>query len=145
MLFVGNQQIDPDESSWTTSQDTGQLTKYEGNGDDWNVKYDPTNATLTLKNATIKTTHTDGQYAVIYAAPYSDSAVSLIIQLEGTNTINCESAFYGIYVNAERSANSYGTDSSLKITGDGSLEVSGSTYEIYAKSGSGNASLTIEN
>src|SRR5699024_2395666 len=53
--------------------------------------------------------------------------------------------YYGIYVNAEISEYSYGTDATLTITGNGSLEVSGSSYGIFVKSGTGNASLTIEN
>ena len=48
-------------------------------------------------------------------------------------------------MNAEISADSNGTDASLTITGEnnGSLEVSGSSYGIYVKSGTGDASLTI--
>lgn len=48
-------------------------------------------------------------------------------------------------MNAEISENSNGTDASLTITGEnnGSLEVSGSFYGIFVKSGTGNASLTI--
>lgn len=50
-------------------------------------------------------------------------------------------------MNAEISADSNGTDASLTITGEnnGSLEVSGSFYGIFVKSGTGNASVTIEN
>lgn len=50
-------------------------------------------------------------------------------------------------MNAEISADSNGTDASLTITGEnnGSLEVSGSNYGIFVKSGTGNASVTIEN
>ena len=48
-------------------------------------------------------------------------------------------------MNAEMSANSYGTDASLTITGEnnGSLKVSGSYHGIYVKSGTGDASLNI--
>ena len=146
-LYVGNQQVisSSDITYWTTDESTGGLTKYEGNNDNWNVKYEPSTATLTLKNATIKTTHSNVKSAVIYAESRSSSAVSLTIELKGTNTIKCASAFYGIYVNAEMSNDSYGTDASLTITGKGSLDVSGSSYGIWVKSGSGNASLTIEN
>lgn len=68
----------------------------------------------------------------------------LTIKLIGKNTIT---GYYGIYVNAEISENSNGTDASLTITGEnnGSLEVSGSFYGIFVKSGTGNASVTIEN
>ena len=50
-------------------------------------------------------------------------------------------------MNAEISENSNGTDASLTITGENnvSLEVSGSFYGIFVKSGTGNASVTIEN
>lgn len=50
-------------------------------------------------------------------------------------------------MNAEISADSNGTDASLTITGEnnGSLEVSGSNHGIFVKSGTGNASVTIEN
>ena len=144
-LYVGNIVCGSEISCWTTDSETGELTKYENDGNNWNVKYDPSIATLTLKNATIKTTDTFSQGAVIYAHSVVGCAVSLTINLEGTNTIVCDSAFYGIYVDAEMSDDSYGTDASLTITGNGSLEVSGSSYGICVKSGTGNASLNIKN
>ena len=144
-LYVGDQVCRNEISCWTTNSETGELTEYKDGGNDWNVKYDPSTATLTLKNATIKTTTTYSQGAVIYAESRSSSAVSLTIELEGTNKIECDTAFYGIYVNAEMSNDRYGTDASLTITGKGSLDVSGSSHGIWVKSGSGNASLTIEN
>lgn len=54
-LYVGNQQVisSSDITYWTTDESTGGLTKYEGNNDNWNVKYDQSTATLTLKNANI--------------------------------------------------------------------------------------------
>ena len=145
-LYVGNQNVKSGEATtfWTTDSSTGKLTQYTENEDAWNVKYDPNSATLTLRNATIKTTHSDSQGAVIYAHSVVGSAVSLTINLEGTNKIECDTASYGIYVNAEMASNSYGTDASLTITGQGSLDVSGSTHGIFVKSGKGNASLNIE-
>lgn len=142
-LYVGDQVCRSNTSYWTTN-DSGELTPSNENGT-WNVKYDPNSATLTLKDATIKTTNTSGNNAVIYAQSNSQSAVSLTIQLEGENTIVCDSASYGICVDAEMSNYSYGTDASLTITGNGSLEVSGSSYGIWVKSGTGNASLNIKN
>ena len=62
------------------------------------------------------------------------------IQLEGTNTIAEVSA--GIYVLAF--SNSTG-DASLTITGDGSLDTSGSQSGIQVQSNGGNATLSIEN
>ncbi|MBS7342631.1 MAG: Ig-like domain-containing protein, partial [Parabacteroides sp.] len=62
--------------------------------------------------------------------------------LIGTNTITGN---YGIYVDAQQ-GETVGTNASLLIQNsgdDGSLEVSGSSYGIWVKSGTDNASLTI--
>ena len=144
-LYVGNQNVKSGEDTtyWTTN-DSGALEKSNKNAD-WTVRYNPNTATLTLKSATIKTTNNIGTSAVIYAQSNSQSAVSLTIELDGRNTIECASALFGIYVDAEMSNASYGTDASLTITGNGSLEVSGSSYGIWVKSGTGNASLNIKN
>ena len=146
-LYVGNQQVisSSDITYWTTDESTGGLTKYEGNNDNWNVKYDQSTATLTLKNANISGSfhQYDNLYtAGIYAKGSSNQSVSLTIKLIGENTIT---GFYGIFLDAEASATSYGTDASLTITSEnnGSLQVSGLNYGIYVKSGTGNASLTI--
>lgn len=148
-LYVGNQQVisSSDITYWTTDESTGGLTKYEGNNDNWNVKYDQSTATLSLKNANIS-----GKYdqfynpytAGIYAQGSSNQPVTLTIELIGENTIT---GTFGIYVNAEINASSYGTDASLTITSEnnGSLQVSGLNYGIYVKSGTGNASLNIKN
>ena len=148
-LYVGNQQVisSSDITYWTTDKSTGGLTKYEGNNDNWNVKYDPSTATLTLSGATIK----GGSDVVsipygsgIYAQGSSGQPVALTIELIGENTITGN---YGIYVNAEINASSYGTNATLTIMGEnnGSLEVSGSNHGIFVKSGTGNASLNIKN
>ena len=148
-LYVGNQQVisSSDITYWTTDESTGGLTKYEGNNDNWNVKYDQSTATLTLKNANISGSfhQYDNPYtAGIYAQGKSNQPVALTIELIGTNTIT---GTYGIFLNAEINASSYGTDASLTITSEnnGSLQVSGSNHGIYVKSGTGNASLNIKN
>ena len=148
-LYVGNQQVisSSDITHWTTDESTGGLTKYEGNNDNWNVKYDQSTATLTLKNANISGSfhQYDNPYtAGIYAQGKSNQPVALTIELIGTNTIT---GTYGIFLNAEIDASSYGTNATLTITGEnnGSLGVSGSDHGIYVKSGTGNASLTINN
>ena len=141
-LFVGGQVFRDNTSYWTTDSLTGELTQYTDNGDAWNVKYDPDNATLTLNGATID----GGEYSTtyygagIYARCKSGQPVSLIIELIGENTIT---GSYGIYVDAQQGER-VGANASLKITGDGSLKVSSSAYGIVVKSGTGNASLTIE-
>lgn len=144
-LYVGNYQITSGDTPTYLKAGSTDGSLIEGSENDWTVKYEPSTATLTLKDATIKTTNTSGNNAVIYAQSNSQSAVSLTIQLEGENTIVCDSASYGICVDAEMSNYSYGTDASLTITGNGSLEVSGSSYGIWVKSGTGNASLNIKN
>lgn len=148
-LYVGNQQVisSSDITYWTTDESTGGLTKYEGNNDNWNVKYDQSTATLTLKNANISGSfhQYDNPYtAGIYAQGKSNQPVALTIELIGTNTIT---GTYGIFLNAEIDASSYGTNATLTITGEnnGSLGASGSDHGIYVKSGTGNASLNIKN
>ncbi len=146
-LYVGNQQVSSgnDITYWTTDEG-GNLTQSADN-QSWNVKYDPSTATLTLSGATIK----GGSDVVsipygsgIYAQCSNGQPVALTIKLIGENTIT---GTYGIFLNAEISADSNGTDASLTITSEynGSLEVSGSDHGIYVKSGTGNASINIKN
>ena len=147
-LYVGNERLSLGKDSyWTTNQDPGALTPCTGSGDDWNVKYESSSNTLTLRGASIQ----GGSNAVsapygsgIYALSHSGQPVSLTIELIGENTITGN---YGIFLNAEISAYSYGTNATLTITGEnnGSLGVSGSDHGIYVKSGSGDASLNIKN
>ena len=103
--------------------------------------------TLELHNATIKGGSNTGPPpygAGIYALCSQDQPVALTIELIGTNTIT---GTYGIFLNAEIDAYSYGTNATLTITGEnnGSLGVSGSDHGIYVKSGTGNASINIKN
>ena len=139
-LYVGDQQVinGNNTSFWTTDKSTGGLTEYEGNDDNWNVKYDPSTVTLTLKNATIKgvynNVNTSG--SGIYAAS-SSGPVSLNIVLEEENKV---SGMYGIDVSSS------GGDASLNISGSGSLTVSGLSGNgigIFMSS-QNSANLTIE-
>mgnify|MGYP000055102159 CR=1 FL=1 len=145
-LYVGNQQVisGNDITYWTTDASEGLGS---ASGDSWNVKYDPTCATLTLKDAKISGSYNEYNNpftAGIYAQCNSDQSVSLTIELIGNN--NTITGSYGIYVNAEMDTSIYGTDASLTITSEynGSLEVSGLNHGIFVKSGTGNASLNIE-
>lgn len=141
-LYVGKQLVmsGGQVTHWTTNPSTGELT-YTNSVDDWNVEYDPITATLTLRNATIDGGDYNTTYhgAGIYALGLSEQPVSLTIELTGTNTIT---GFFGIFLDAQR-GDTLGANASLNITGDGSLDVSGSDYGIYVKSGTGDASLTI--
>lgn len=139
-LYVGDQLVINGNNTtfWTTDKSTGGLTEYEGNDDNWNVKYDPSTVTLTLKNATIKgvynNVNTSG--SGIYAAS-SSGPVSLNIVLEEENKI---SGMYGIGVSSS------GGDASLNISGSGSLTVSGLSGNgigIFMSS-QNSANLTIE-
>lgn len=139
-LWVGQTQITA-SGYWKTTTEGNLIT---GSENDYNVYYDG-NGTLTLNGATIQGGTSTGSVpygAGIYAQCSNGQSVTLTIKLSGKNTIT---GYYGIYVNAETSENSNGTDASLTITGEnkGSLEVSGSFYGIFVKSGTGNASLTI--
>lgn len=145
-LYVGNYQITNGNATTYFKAGSTQGSLVDGSENDWTVKYDPSTATMTLNGATI--TGNDN----ISSAPYGSGiyaqcsigqSVTLTIELIGENTIT---GYYGIYVNAEMSANSYGTDASLNITGNGSLIVTGTnSHGLFVKSGTGNASLTIEN
>ena len=101
--------------------------------------------TLELHNATIQggsNTVSAPYGSGIYALSRSGQPVSLTIKLIGTNTITGN---YGIYVDAQQ-GETVGTNASLLIQnsgGDGSLGVSGFNYGIYVKSGTGDASLII--
>ena len=139
-LWVGQTQITAN-GYWKTNGD-GTLTAEGASNSNYNVYYDG-NGTLTLKDAKISGSfhqYNNPFTAGIYALCSSNQPVALTIELIGTNTITGN---YGIYVDAEMSNDSYGTDASLTITGNGSLEVSGSSYGIWVKSGTGNASLNI--
>lgn len=146
-LYVGDQQVinGNNITYWTTDTD-GNL-KQSAADQSWNVKYDPATVTLTLRGATIQGGTNTGPAPFgsgIYAQCSIGQSVALTIELIGTNTIK---GSYGIYVKAEMDTSIYGTDASLTITSEdnGSLEVSGSNHGIFVKSGTGNASVTIEN
>ena len=143
-LYVGDQQVirSSDITYWTTNN-SGELE--ESNQNLWNVKYEPSSNILTLNGAEISGSYdqfNNPHTAGIYAQGNSNQSVALTIELIGENTIT---GVYGIFVDAEMNATSYGTDASLTITSEnnGSLEVSGSSHGIYVKSGTGDASLNI--
>ena len=145
ILYVGNQNVRNGENTtyWTTN-DSGGLT-LSNEKDTWNVKYNPGTATLTLNEAKISGSYNEYNNpftAGIYALCSKGNPVSLTIELIGENTIT---GTFGIFLNAEINASSYGTDASLTITSEnnGSLQVSGLNYGIYVKSGTGDASLNI--
>ena len=144
-LYVGNKSLSlVIDSYWTT--ENGSLVESSGN-ENWNVHYNPDTATLTLNGATIKgdNSATGVSYgAGIYAQGSSKQPVALTIELIGENTITGN---YGIFLDAEISTTSYGTNATLTITGENnySLGVSGSDHGIYVKSGTGDASLNIKN
>ena len=139
-LYVGQTQI-TGSGYWKTNSD-GTLTTEGANNDNYNVYYDG-NSTLTLKDAKISGSfhqYNNPFTAGIYAKGSSNQSVSLTIDLIGENTITGN---HGIFVNAEIGTSIFGADASLTITGKGSLEVSGFDHGIYVKSGTGDASLNI--
>ena len=127
-------------TTWTNAQQSDSPS-----GDSY-IHYNG-QGTLELHNATIQGGSNTGSAPYgsgIYALSHSGQPVSLTIKLIGENTIT---GTYGIFLNAEIDASSYGTNATLTITGEnnGSLGVSGSNHGIYVKSGTGNASLNIKN
>ena len=146
-LYVGDYQITNGSAITYLKAGSTAGSLVAGSENDWTVKYEPSTATLTLNGATIQGGTSTGSVpygAGIYAQCSNGQSVTLTIKLIGKNTIT---GYYGIYVNAEISENSNGTNATLTITGEnnGSLGVSGSGHGIYVKSGTGNASLTITN
>ena len=145
-LYVGNQQVisGTETTYWSTDPSTGNLTKSNASGN-WNVKYESSSNTLTLNGATINGAHdaTSPPYGSgIYALCSSNQSVALTIELIGTNTITGN---FGIYVDAQQ-GETVGTNASLLIRNSsdtGILEVSGSFHGIYVISGTGDASLNI--
>ena len=139
-LWVGQTQI-TGSGYWKTTTEGNFET---GSENDYNVYYDG-NGTLTLNSATIKgdNSATGVPYgAGIYARCNNGKSVALTIELIGTNTITGN---YGIYVDAQQ-GETVGTNASLPIrnsSDNGILEVSGSSHGIYVKSGTGDASLNI--
>lgn len=144
-LYVGSTTIGT--GYWTSSDGGTTWARQENQPEGNNYIYYDGQGTLKLHNATIQ----GGSNAVsapfgagIYALSSSNQPVALTIELIGTNTITGN---YGIYVDAQQGG-TVGTNASLLIQNsddDGSLEVSGSSYGIYVKSGTGDASLTIKN
>ena len=148
-LYVGTTNIGTtsynDNAAYWTSADggttwTSQLNKPEGGS---YIHYNG-QGTLELHNVTIQGQYDDSNVfgAGIYALCGTKQSVSLTIRLIGNNTITGD---FGIYVEAQQGG-TLGANASLSITGDGSLTVTGTaSYGLYVKSGTGNASVTIEN
>ena len=143
-LWVGRTQITA-SGYWKTNPD-GTLTTEGANKDNYNVYYDG-NGTLTLKDATIQGRGLSGNpqpedYG-IYAAPTGNQSVSLTINLMGSNTV---SGYCGICVETTTADNASLVIQPAENDPQGSLEAIGNKYNgITISSGSGNASLTINN
>ena len=144
-LYVGSTII---STGYWTSSDGGTTWISPANEPEGNnyIYYDG-QGTLKLHNATIQGGSNTGSAPFgsgIYAPCSEGQSVALTIELIGTNTITGN---YGIFVDAQQ-GETVGTDASLLIqnsSDNGRLEVSGSAHGIWVKSGTGNASLTIEN
>ena len=132
-LWIGNTRI-TDSGYWTTDGN-GNLTASDAG--DYNVAFDADTNTLTLNNANIAGQYDlnyNGSDAGIYA--YSSSgAVSLNIQVTGSNVV---SGSIGIYALLN------GGEVSVRISGGGSLTASGSQTGIWVQSNVSNAALAIE-
>ena len=120
---------------WMTS-DTGVLTACQEN-EGWNVHYDTSINTLTLKEANISGAVSEPTMSLsvgIFASNVFE-AVALTIQLEGTNTVTSDGLGIWTY--------STGGAVALTISGKGSLNASCSSFGILVQSNSGDAALTI--
>lgn len=107
---------------WTTDAESGTLT--EASADNYNVKYDSSTGTLTLKDATINGTSSTNLGAGIYAEG------DLTIVLEGSSTVT------GVQ-DPKGKSQSIRVSGNLTIQGGGSLTAqgaetsSGSSYGIF--------------
>lgn len=143
-LYVGETDITAG-GYWKTTDD-GKLISGGASANDYNVYYDG-NGTLTLNNATIQGRGYSGNpqpedYG-IYAAPTGNQSVSLTINLMGSNTV---SGYCGICVETTTADNASLVIQPAENDPQGSLEAIGNKYNgITISSGSGNASLTINN
>ena len=141
-LYVGETDITTG-GCWKTTAD-GKLEP--GSESDYNVHYDG-NSILTLNNAKIQGRGNSGNpqpedYG-IYAAPTGNQSVSLTINLMGSNTV---SGYCGICVETTTADNASLVIQPAENDPQGSLEAIGNKYNgITISSGSGNASLTINN
>lgn len=143
-LWVGQTQITA-SGYWKTNDD-GTLTTEGASAADYSVYYDGS-GTLTLNNAKIQGRGYSGNpqpedYG-IYAAPTGNQSVSLTINLMGSNTV---SGYCGICVETTTADNASLVIQPAENDPQGSLEAIGNKYNgITISSGSGNASLTINN
>ena len=149
VLYVGGVQISS-TGYWTTDSDGNVTASTAGETPTDNyISYDAENNVLTLHNATIKN-ELEYNESIEGGTLICGSAIGVLnqhgnaeltIQLEGSNTIDEVST--GIYVLAPSQNTG---SSSLTITGDGSLNASGSFNRgIGVQSNSGDATLTIQN
>ena len=144
-IYVGEENV-TSGGYWTTD-DSGNVAAYSGTGTptDNYIHYDAADNTLTLHNATIRECVPSDTSTYVMGAGIGvfnqNDASKLTIKLEGSNAI--ENVSTGICVLAF----SYSTgDSSLTITGSGSLDTSGrNNPAIRVQSNGGNATLSIEN
>ena len=139
VVYVGGVELTSSESTpvYATTDDSGNVTTEGATADNYNIQWD--GSTLTLRNATIKTSnnHTNVGGAAIGVANSSGEA-ALTIQLEGQKNTLSETST-GIYVYSS------GGTASLTITGSGILTASGSSNGISVVSTTSNATLTIQN
>ena len=139
VIYVGNVNV-TSGGYWTTGND-GTVTAFTGEGapTDNYIHYDTANNILTLHNATIKESNTSTYVMGAAIGVFNQSGnAELTIALEGTNTI--AEVSMGIYVLASSEST---VSSSLTITGDGSLDASGSQIGIRVQSNSGGATLEL--
>ena len=149
VIYVGNENV-TSGGYWTTDS-YGNVTAYTDDGTTPSnnyIHYNKETNTLTLHNATIKEsldyTESNRDSIIIHSSAIGvlnrHGNAELTIQLEGSNTIAEVSK--GIYVLAHSQSTE---SSSLTITGNGSLDTSGSQFCISVQSNSSDAALSIEN
>ena len=143
VIYVGNENV-TSGGYWTTDSN-GSVTAYTEDGTTPSnnyIHYNKETNTLTLHNATIREyVPSDTSNYVMGAGigVFNQSGdAELTIRLEGTNTIAEVGKGIDVLANSTGGA-------TLTITGNGSLDASGSQTGIWVQSNSGDATLTIQN
>ena len=124
-----------DFPAYAKTDESGNVSPDGADENSYNIKWDGT--TLTLKDAYVTGQVNSGNIAGAAIGVENSNGAELTIRLEGSNTV---SASVGIYVHSS------GGNTSLTITGSGSLDASVSINSaIRVQSNGGNATLSIEN
>ena len=129
-IYVGGVGLNgtPEQPAYATTDDNGNVSTDGANASNYNIKWD--GATLTLNNATIKTGSRISEDAGMTAI-YREASLDIVLQ--GANTVVSPAVgsemSTGIYAGPADMQTATQKSYGITISGDGSLDVSGSNAE----------------